>query len=157
MSKDGLTAAPAHLGCLIFHLPHSQGLQGPLRPRTGQSPIPIRSWNSVWRGRGDGPGHWAVRTGTGCSVLAFETISRSQHRGSAVRWWCFPTPAHSLGVSWEDPCPCHSPERGLPRRTKPFFAVEEGYRTPFAGPVPVWVRGRAGDGHQDREAHFHLL
>lgn len=29
--------------------------------------------------------------------------------------------------------------------------------TPFVEPLPAWVGGGAGDGHQDREAHFHCF
>lgn len=62
---------------------------------------------------------------------------------------------------WGYLCPWHSPdpERALPRkeRAKPFFAVVVGCRTSFPGTLPVWVGGKAGDGHPDMEALFRLL
>lgn len=143
MSKDGRPAVPCftHLGWFIVHLPHSQALQGPLRPRIEQPPTPHPAGLGTLSGEGEEMG-LAIGQGDRGSVLASRpspgpNTAALPYPGSGTH----PQPGYLLGraMSLVQPKPR---ERSAQETAKPSFAVKEGCRA-----LSVWVRGKAGDGH----------
>lgn len=96
---------------------------------------------------------------TGWLCAGLETISRPQHREFLLGGDSSTPLLPALGLSWEYPCPWHSPdpERGPPRRERSPSCGGSGVQDTLSGDFACVGGRQSWSRPRDSEVHVHVL